>query len=71
MVAVVGGAGLGLANTSREVAGAAAGLGEAALGRGPDRATLNAASGNLVLQSRDEFLVGIGADIELLRTYNS
>lgn len=71
MVAVVGGAGLGLSNTSRELAGTAAGLGEAALGRGPERVTLNAATGNLVVQSRDEFLVAAGADIELLRTYNS
>src|SRR5688572_16412434 len=71
MVSVVGGAGLGLSNTSRELAGAAAGLGEAALGRGPERVTLNAATGNLVVQSRDEFLAAAGSDIELLRTYNS
>ena len=71
MVAVVTGAGLGLSNTSKELAGQAGELGQSAFGRANERVTVNAATGNLVIQNRDEFLVGIGEDVSVARTYNS
>jgi YD repeat-containing protein len=71
MVSVVSGNGAGLGNTSREVVGQAGEIGDATVGRGGDRVTVNAASGNLIIQNRDEFLVGVGEDISVLRTYNS
>src|SRR6218665_1589781 len=71
MVAVVSGAGLGLSNSSKELAGSAGELGQAGLGRANERVTVNAATRNLVIQNRDEFVVGVGEDLNLLRTYNS
>jgi YD repeat-containing protein len=71
MVSVVTGAGAGLVNTSRELVGTDGELGQSTLGRAGDRVTVNAATGNLVVQNRDEFLVGLGEDVSLLRTYNS
>ena len=71
MVAVVAGNGLGLADTSALLLGTRGMVGEAAAGRGNDRVYLNAATGNLVIQSRDEFLLGRGLDIAAHRAYNS
>lgn len=70
MVAIVTGAGLGLAGTSAAELGAGGQLelGTGAAGRGT---TVNAKTGNLVIQSADELLAGRGPDIELVRTYNS
>ena len=33
--------------------------------------SINAATGNLVMQQRDALLVGKGEEIDLIRTYNS
>lgn len=71
MVSVVTSAGAGLVNSSRDVLGAVGELGNSATGRAGERITVNAASGNLVVQGRDEYLVGVGPDVDLLRTYNS
>ncbi|MDR7268564.1 YD repeat-containing protein [Pelomonas saccharophila] len=71
MVSVVTGSGAGLVNTSKDVLGAAGGLGQASTGRAGEQVTVNAANGNLVVQDRDEFLAGVGPDANLLRTYNS
>ncbi|WP_457447928.1 DUF6531 domain-containing protein, partial [Roseateles sp. P5_E4] len=71
MVSVVTGSGNGLVNTSKDVLGSAGELGQAATGRAGEQVTVNAANGNLVVQDRDEYLVGIGPDVNLLRTYNS
>jgi YD repeat-containing protein len=71
MVSVVTGGGTGLVNTSRDIVGSAGGLGQAATGRAGEQVTVNAANGNLVVQDRDEYLVGVGPDVDLLRTYNS
>lgn len=72
MVAIVSGGALGLQSGSRFVLGGDRGtVGNAALGRNGDQAYLNAANGNLVIQSRDEFLAANGIDTALLRTYNS
>src|SRR5450759_1368000 len=69
MVAIVAGNGLGLNMSS--VLGSAGVLGLSNLGRGSDQAYVNAANGNLVVQARDELLVGRGPDALALRTYNS
>ncbi|HEX5126074.1 MAG TPA: DUF6531 domain-containing protein, partial [Rhodocyclaceae bacterium] len=66
MVAVVDGTGLGLTNSSL---GSLAG--QAALGQAGDQAYINAANGNLVIQQQDQMLLGIGPDIDVVRTYNS
>jgi YD repeat-containing protein len=71
MVSVVAGSGAGLGNTSKEVVGGAGTWGQAELGRAAERVSVNAIGGNLVVQNRDEFLVGVGEDLGLLRTYNS
>lgn len=71
MVAVVAGNGLGLFNASNNILGGAGVLGLGALGQAGGRALVNAATGNLILQGLDEQLSGRGADLTLLRTYNS
>lgn len=71
MVSIVSGHGTGLFNTSRDLLGAAGELGRAQYGRNGERVTINAANGNLVIQDRDEYLVGPGQNLDVLRTYNS
>ena len=71
MVAIVAGNGLGVFNTSLNIVGEAGIIGRSALGQGSGRATVNAATGNLVLQMQDEVLAGRGLDLYALRTYNS
>ena len=71
MVSIVIGSGAGLVNTSKELLGGGGELGQAAMGRAEERLSVNAATGNLVVQDRDEYLVGVGPDVDLLRTYNS
>ena len=71
MVAVVAGMGLGLNTGSARVLGNAGSMGLATFGRQSDRLYVNAATGNLVVQARDELLAGRGPDALGLRTYNS
>jgi YD repeat-containing protein len=71
MVAIVSGSGLGLDKSSANVLGARGQLGSAALGRANDGVTINAANGNLIINNRDEVLIGRGADSVVNRTYNS
>ena len=71
MVALVTGGGLGLNLGSGSVLGGAGVGGSAAFGRQSDRVYVNAANGNLVVQTRDELLAGRGPDAQGLRTYNS
>ncbi|HEX7649479.1 MAG TPA: DUF6531 domain-containing protein, partial [Noviherbaspirillum sp.] len=47
------------------------GQGKAAQGQSGEGAYVNLATGNLVLQDRDDRLMGPGASVELVRTYNS
>src|SRR5689334_8367932 len=70
MVASITADGLGLFNSSLNTAGAA-GSGAAELGQGKQEAYVNAATGNLVLQQRDEILIAQGNDTATVRTYNS
>ena len=58
MVSVVTGSGAGLVG-SKDVLGSAGELGNAGTGRAGERLTVNAANGNLVVQDRDEYLVGV------------
>src|SRR5882724_6273295 len=71
MVAIVAGNGLGLFNASNNILGNAGILGQGWLGQANGRSFVNAATGNLILQGLDEQLSGRGADLNLLRTYNS
>ncbi len=71
MVAVVSGAGLGLANGSLNVLGPQGVVGQANQGRAGEGVYVNSATGNLVVQNRDEVVFGRGPDLGLLRTYNS
>lgn len=71
MVAIVTGQGLGLNSGSFAALGQRGVFGSATVGRSGDQAYVNAATGNLVLQTRDEFLSGIGLSTESRRTYNS
>jgi len=71
MVAIVSGNSLGLSLSSLAVLGQRGLSGSAGQGRSGEQAYINAATGNLVLQNRDEFIQGRGPDILSLRTYNS
>ncbi|WP_454056445.1 LysM peptidoglycan-binding domain-containing protein [Cupriavidus sp. Marseille-Q8015] len=71
MVAIVSGNSLGLNLTSLNTLGQRGVLGNAAQGRSGEQAFVNIATGNLVLQDRDDRLVGVGGATSLLRTYNS
>jgi YD repeat-containing protein len=71
MVAIVTGAGVGLQRDSAAALGAQGQLGTALLGQAGNRVTVNAANGNLVIQSQDEMLIGTGLDDIITNTYNS
>src|SRR4051812_19677222 len=71
MVAVVSGSGLGLFGSSANTLGGAGISGDSILGRGRDRVYVNSATGNLIVQSQDEFLSALGLDLAMVRTYNS
>ena len=71
MVAIVSGNSLGLGLTSLATLGQRGVFGAATQGQSGERAFVNVATGNLVLQDMDDRLVGQGLDIEALRTYNS
>src|SRR5688572_11393233 len=71
MVAIVSGNSLGLSLSSFGTLGSSGVFGNALQGRGSQFAYVNAATGNLVLQNRDELLVSRGLDSASVRTYNS
>ena len=71
MVAVVSASGLGLNTGSWAVLGGLGATGAASFGRNSDGVYVNAATGNLVIQGRDELLSALGPDAMGLRTYNS
>jgi YD repeat-containing protein len=71
MVAIVGGNNLGLNLGSLALLGANGRIGNAVQGRSGERAYVNVANGNLVLQDNDALLAGLGLDVDDLRTYNS
>ncbi|MES1192309.1 MAG: RHS repeat domain-containing protein, partial [Steroidobacter sp.] len=45
--------------------------GNSNLGQGNEQVYVNTATGNLVIQHQDDFLSAIGADLNIIRTYNS
>ncbi|MDP9933620.1 Ig-like domain repeat protein, partial [Variovorax paradoxus] len=71
MVAIVSGNSLGLSLSSLATLGQRGQVGMAGQGRSGEQAYVNAATGNLVLQTRDELLLGRGPDTVSVRTYNS
>ena len=71
MVAIIAGKGVGLERSSAWVLGSEGQFGSASLGRGGDNVYVNAAKGNLIISRRDEFLIGLGPDVSIDRTYNS
>lgn len=71
MVAIVAGNGLGLERSSAKALGSRGQLGSAFLGRNSEAVSVNAATGNLIIQNTDEVLIGRGPDATFNRTYNS
>ncbi len=71
MAAIVAGSSLGLSNTSLYTLRPQGMLGQATQGRAGEGVYVNAATGNLVVQNRDELVLGRGPDLSLVRTYNS
>jgi len=71
MVAVVSGTSLGLTTSSRNILGGGGQVADASVGRSGEQAFVNSATGNLVIQDRDETLTGLGIHASIVRTYNS
>ncbi|MFK3647531.1 LysM peptidoglycan-binding domain-containing protein [Lysobacter enzymogenes] len=71
MVAIVTGNGLGLQASSALGLGGRGQVGSAGFGKAGEQAFVNAATGNLILRDRDQWLMGRGVDAELYRAYNS
>src|ERR1700744_5423354 len=71
MVAVITGAGLGLDRSSSFVLGSRGTFGNSSFGRYGENVTVNAATGNLMIDRTDEILIGQGLDDVLSRSYNS
>lgn len=71
MVAIVSGNSLGLSLSSLATLGQRGQLGTAGQGRSGEQSFVNIANGNLVLQNRDDILMGRGLDVLAVRTYNS
>lgn len=71
MVAIFTGLGAGLTRGSANILGGAGQLGGASQGRSGETISVNAATGNLVINQQDEFLIGRGLDAGVSRTYNS
>ncbi|TMO68602.1 putative Ig domain-containing protein, partial [Pseudoalteromonas aurantia] len=71
MSAVISGNGLGLFNSSVAMLGGQFDPGKAALGQVSEQVFVNAATGNLVIQGKDEQVKGLGLGLGIVRTYNS
>ncbi|MEN2790519.1 LysM peptidoglycan-binding domain-containing protein [Sphingomonas oligophenolica] len=71
MVSIFTGLGSGFERGSLAQLGSAGLLGSGALGRSGEQLSVNAANGNFLISQRDEFLVGVGPDSAIARTYNS
>ncbi|ALN92397.1 LysM peptidoglycan-binding domain-containing protein [Lysobacter gummosus] len=71
MVAIVTGNGLGLQSSSALGLGGRGQVGSAGFGKSGEQVFVNAATGNLILRDRDQWLLGRGVDAELYRAYNS
>ena len=71
MVAIVSGNNLGLNLGSLATLGNNGQIGTATQGRNGERAYVNVATGDLVLQDQDALLAGVGSGSAAVRTYNS
>ncbi|CAD6548971.1 scabin-related ADP-ribosyltransferase [Paraburkholderia metrosideri] len=71
MVAIVTGNGLGLQSSSALGLGARGQVGSATFGQTGEQIYVNAANGNLVIQDRDQLLLGQGGNASVNRAYNS
>ncbi|WP_082697758.1 DUF6531 domain-containing protein [Novosphingobium fuchskuhlense] len=71
MVAIFTGGSVGLERSSVTKLGALGVMGDAVQGRSGDSVFVNGATGDLVIEKQDEFLVGLGPDVSIVRTYNS
>ncbi|WP_432199761.1 polymorphic toxin-type HINT domain-containing protein [Erythrobacter sp. W53] len=71
MTAIFTGLGSGFTRGSANILGGAGQIGGGTLGRAGENISVNAATGNLLINQQDEFLTGRGLDIGISRTYNS
>ena len=71
MSAVISGNGLGLFNSSAAMLGGQFDPGKPSLGQASEQVFVNAATGNLVIQGKDEQVKGLGLGLGIVRTYNS
>jgi YD repeat-containing protein len=71
MVAIISGNSLGLTSSSLDRLGQQGALGQSVHGRSGEGVYVNSTTGNLVVQRTDEVLMGVGPDVNVLRTYNS
>ncbi|WP_246797476.1 HYD1 signature containing ADP-ribosyltransferase family protein [Burkholderia perseverans] len=71
MVGIVTGNGLGLQSSSLQGLGGRGVLGSAAFGQSGESVYVNVANGNLMIQDRDQMLLGQGVSGAVYRAYNS
>ena len=71
MVAVVSGNGLGLGNSSLSNLGSQGQVGSATEGKSGEQVYVNSATGNLIIQDRDDYIAALGLNLPIVRTYNS
>lgn len=71
MVAIFTGSGLGFERGSLNLLGTRGVWGVSSQGRANEQVFVNGATGNLIVQNSDEFLIGRGPDSVVNRTYNS
>ncbi|KGB98446.1 LysM peptidoglycan-binding domain-containing protein [Burkholderia cepacia] len=71
MVSIVTGNGLGLQSSSALGLGGRGQIGSASFGQTGEQIYVNAANGNLVIQDRDQLLLGQGVNSAIYRAYNS
>jgi len=71
MVSIVTGNGLGIQSSSALGLGNRGQIGNAAFGQAGEQIYVNAATGNLIVQNRDQMLIGQGIDSAIHRAYNS
>jgi hypothetical protein len=71
MVGIVSGNGVGLSQANVTDASQRGNFGASQQGKTGENSFVNIATGNLIVQDKDQFVASVGDDVSVLRTYNS